>query len=255
MLVIDMQRGCHALGVYQRAKAARRALADAALRRRPAFLVLTINQHFKTVPYLGATNEGSVNYGFQNVRGTLRRRRKIAKVQDDEALRDAIVRINAPATAFFTIGCAKFLDQDGAEYWGRGFIEFAFNSCPLVQDAQNYFPVFFHFNNRLLKDGFSYRVHFEWQLEKNPFKTGNCEGFSVVLWITTETFATDEASRAAWKDAVKIVTDHLSGGPAPEAAPIYRKRSPRASVSSSLSALSAIRLERVRWVRIYNLTE
>jgi hypothetical protein len=180
------------------------------MQNKPFILELTINQEFKSVPYRAEHRQDSPNYGFVNVKGNPDAAARIAEVQDDEALRDAIVRINAQDTAFFTIGCEKSFNQDGAEFWTRGFIDFAFNYCALVADAQNYFPVFFHFNNRLLREKFNHLVRFEWQLEENHFRDANCKGFSVILWITTRICASDEESRSLWRPSVKIVADHLA---------------------------------------------
>jgi len=173
-------------------------------------LTLTINQRPKPVPYHAVKREDGENHGFQNVKGNPAAAAAIAEAQDDEALRDALVRINARETNFFTIGCEKSFNQDGSDYWTRGFIEFAFNYCELVGDAKYYFPVFFHFNRRLLQEKFPHRVHFEWQLEGNTFAEVNCDGYSLVVWITTEEFATDEESRRAWQDSVRILADHLT---------------------------------------------
>jgi hypothetical protein len=173
-------------------------------------LLLTINERPKPVPYHSVVREDGINHGFINVKGQPEAAAAIAEVQDDEASRDALVRINARQTAFFTIGCEKSFNQDGATFWTRGFLEFAFNYCALVEDAGNYFPVFFHFNERLKKLMFPHRVHFEWQLEGNRFTDAECNGYSVVAWITTENFATDEESRSAWRDSVRFLADHLT---------------------------------------------
>lgn len=173
-------------------------------------LFLTIRDYDKVVPYPGIQHASSRNYGFINVKSKPEEAAKIVEAQDSEALKDAIVRINHADTPFFTIGCEKAFNQKDGIFWTRGFIEFAFNFCELVGDAQAYFPPFFHFNNRLLNTKFDLRVSFEWQLEGNFFKDGNCNGFSCVVWITTGDCLTDGESRKIWETSVRIVADHLA---------------------------------------------
>ena len=62
-------------------------------------------------------------------------------------MQEALARIADPKTAFFTMGCEKsFNPVTGGGFWAKGYIEFSYNYAQAISDAQNYFPLFFHFD-------------------------------------------------------------------------------------------------------------
>ncbi|HEV7894035.1 MAG TPA: hypothetical protein VGP08_25695 [Pyrinomonadaceae bacterium] len=185
-------------------------------------LLLLINDHFKTVPYQAVDRgNGHPNHGFKVIKGTLEEAAKIAEVQDEEHLKNALIKINDHSTALFTIGCEKAFNQDGTEFWARGFLEFAFNYPQLVDDAQNYFKLFFNFNEYLRDRKFNEPVRYQWELEGNRFVDVGCDGFSVVVWITTAIFNNPEEPRRVWGIAVDHLTEYLENIKAISAPSIY----------------------------------
>lgn len=182
-------------------------------------MMLTIRNRGKGVPYGGRgelREDGSANYGFKPLKGKPEEAARIPEVQDEEHFRDALVAINDLSTAFFTVGCEKsFNHEEGAGNWARGYIEFAFNYCDLVEDAQWYFKLFFDFNHFVWSNQFNEPVQFHFELEAAHFFQGNCDGYTVAVWITTATTPAEEDVRVVWGKAVGLLTEFLKQYQAP----------------------------------------
>lgn len=186
---------------------------------------LTISNGGKGIPYGGSgipREDGSANYGFKALKGKPEEAAKIHEVQDEPHFRDALVAINDPSTPFFTVGCEKSFNQDEEGHWARGFIEVAFNYCELVDDAQWYFKLFFDFNQLVWRSRFNEPVRFHFEIESAHFLDGNCDGFSVTVWITTAFMPTAEEVREIWGKSVDFLVESLKQYQAqPSLTPIY----------------------------------
>jgi hypothetical protein len=186
-------------------------------------IVLAINKHAKSVPYGGVVREDGTNHGFKNVKGNPKAAAEIAEVLDNENLKSALVAINASETPLFTIGCEKAFNLDEKGHWARGFIELSFNYPELVAEAQWYFKLFYEFNQLVIREKFDLPVQYYWELEGNTYFEANprCEGFSVVIWITTANFNSADEARETWGTAVDFLANYLSGLPAKTLPTIY----------------------------------
>jgi hypothetical protein len=169
-------------------------------------IFLTIQNRIKGIPY-GAVDgpEGSTNHGYKRLKGNPFLAASIPEAQEPEALKQSLMRISAPETAFFTIGCEKSCNPEEKGFWIRGYLELAFNFVELVSDAQNYFKLFYDFNR--VAAG-SPGVIFEFQLEAADFADGPAQGFSLTLWITTSVMSAEDAWRE-WSNALLRFVDFI----------------------------------------------
>jgi hypothetical protein len=185
---------------------------------------LSISARGKGIPYPGSAQyeEGSTHYGFEPLKGRPAEAKAIHEVQDDPALRDAIVALNDAATGVFTVGCEKSFNHDEEGHWAKGYIEFAINDKALVVDAQNYFKIFFVFNQFLREQQFDSPVGFQWVLEPAGFIDAGIDGFSASVWITVYPQPEPECVREIWREALSILAAFLCDGtPRPDADPLY----------------------------------
>ena len=88
-------------------------------------------------------------------------------------------------------------------------MEFAFNSDVLVSDAQNYFPIFFHFNHALARSA-QMNVHFYWELMGADFFQAPAAGFTMSVTINTDYLDTEESAKATWASALRLLGEHLT---------------------------------------------
>ncbi len=170
----------------------------------------------KPIPYPPEDHAESTNYGFKILKGNPSLIDDVPEVSDNSSLRNALVRLNAPATPFFTIGCEKSFNRgktaDGlACFWARGYLEFAFNSKEGVSGAENYFILFFQFNQRVASSGFDGLVSFHWELAPARFIAANCYGWTACVWITTEDMPSEAKARTLWGEALGLLTIFLEG--------------------------------------------
>jgi len=179
-----------------------------------AELILTIKNRIKAIPYIPERRgDGTVNYGFRVLKGRLDQVSAIPEVHDSEALQYALEKINAEATAFFTVGCEKDLNAAPEGFWARGYIEFAFNASIAASDADRYFRLFFEFNQHLQHARLNLPVQYQFELEGAEFRDAGdagSRGFTVAVWITTLSFPDGAQAMNIWNRAVVCLADFLS---------------------------------------------
>jgi hypothetical protein len=187
-------------------------------------LFLTISHSGKAIPYGGGDRStGSTNHGYKRLKGNPNLFASIPEAQDTDALMSALVRINDPQTAFFSIGCEKSCNTHEKGLWVRGYFELAFNYVELVADAQNYFKLFFEFNRfRPQVETFLPKSRYEFELEGAEFLDGPAVGFTLSVWITTTLFTTREEAMREWGDSLRSLVDFLEPfALQPNLTPIY----------------------------------
>jgi hypothetical protein len=201
----------------------------------PNNLLLTIRNRVKSIPYGGGDagrSDGSKNFGFKRLKGNKELAESIPEAQDSEALKRALVRLNDPSAAFFTVGCEKSYNTHEKGFWVRGYLEFAFNFVELVSGAQNYFKLFFEFNTsttRIVSD--LPKAQFEFQPEGGQFHDGPATGYSVSVWVNTSLCVTREESIGEWGKALSLLVDFLEPLEVkPGLTPIYAPGKPYANL-------------------------
>jgi hypothetical protein len=167
------------------------------------------------VPYPPERRPGSINIGFQALKGASEASiASIPEVRDSVALREALISVNAIQTDFFTVGCEKSMNRDGNKFWKKGYLEFSYNYAEAVSDAMYYFALFFHFQKleEVRKLVGSTRVQFVWELQPAQFTKIERDGFTCAVWITTGTFDQSSECERVWDDAVHLLTQFLVAG-------------------------------------------
>ncbi len=173
---------------------------------------LFISNYGKTIPYSSSEikqNHGKTNYGFKNLKVRPQLIDTIPELSSDNALKTLVLSLNSPETNFFSIGCfsGKVKEQEGYIY--RGYIEFSFNCRMCVQDARNYFSLYFHFEQFLRQHKFDQKVKIQWMLEEAHFLDVDIDGFSCAIFIfTTHCSSLDEAYYS-WQNSLKILESFL----------------------------------------------
>ncbi len=186
--------------------------------------VLQINQGGKGIPYGGTgqiREDGDANYGFKNLKGSPERIPEIPELEDDEALRDLVVSLNLPESAFATVGCVSGRVKEQQGYRVSGYVEFAFDSVEAVADAASYFPVFFHFDRVLHSMTFDDEVHFHWELMGATFLLVRARGFTTTITVNTGWYANEAGATLAWKKGLNFLENYLSQVPPAEGAQLF----------------------------------
>jgi hypothetical protein len=183
-----------------------------AAQRSSTLILSTPHKSPKAIPYGGSKREdGGENHGFRPLKGKPEECALIAEVQDNSALKNALITLNGTETPFFTVGCEKSCNRHstGAGYWMKGYVEVAFNYKELVQDAQNYFKLFFDFNlNWFWKQKQEAVVHYHFELEMGHFwqHLSLHEGaFTTAVWIQTEVLQSEKDAQNAWAWAPSVM--------------------------------------------------
>jgi hypothetical protein len=189
-------------------------------------LIFSIRDHGKSIPYYGGNRpEGSINHGFKLLRGNLDDVNSIPEAQDNEAIKKALLALNGSESHFFTIGCEKACNKGDEGYWMRGYLEVSFNSIQFVADAQNYFRLFFKFNEHIKeqeqRNPERNPVHYSFELEGAHFLATNTDGFTLVIWITTMSLPTEDDAKREWGEAIDVLMDYLVSLRTNSSTPIY----------------------------------
>ena len=186
--------------------------------------LLEIRDHRKTIPYVsGIRPEGSSCHGFLPLKGAAAERiRSVPEACDLPSLAEALVSINDPRTAFFSIGCEKSLNVTPGGVSMRGCLEFAFNSVDYVSDAHWYFKLFFAFHRLLVERSFDHPFQFLWQVERAEFTNVQVTGFTAAVWLTTAELPTRRGATELWGSGLALLTEHLCDYPVLRGEPIQR---------------------------------
>jgi hypothetical protein len=186
--------------------------------------LLSIDQRLKPIPYHGTgiiREDGDTNYGFKNLKGDLSLIESIPELAHDAPLKSLVRSINDPQTGIFSTGCVMGMVDDDRGYRYSGYIEFALNSKAAVQDAQNYFPDFFHFDGGLWDQNCQLEVKFDWVLQPAHFLDANLYGFTCAIIVNTAYAQSKEEAAECWKQSLGLLGMYLSSITTPDENLIY----------------------------------
>lgn len=178
---------------------------------------LTIKHRGKGIPYGGtgeAREDGDANYGFKYVKGDDAALCQIPELVRDPALLQLALAINSAQTGLFTVGCVSGPVDDDRGHRDSGYIEFAINSRSAIADAQNYFPMFFHFDRFLHDSKFSAPAAFNWELEGATFlESDHSSGFTCSITINTHYSVSREEATHIWEESLEALGYFLRSVP------------------------------------------
>lgn len=188
---------------------------------------LSIKQSGKGIPYGGfpkgeKNRDGSAkNQGFKNLKGRPDRFAEIPELEENPGLYNLVAGMNQPTNGLVTIGCAGWdVSNDNGFRWA-GYIEFAFNSAELADDAQNYFPLFFNFNKMLHGSDFAQPAHYHWELAGARFLDAEMDGFTCAVNVYTPAAPSLEEAKEAWQLALEPLEFFLGGYPERPGTPLF----------------------------------
>jgi len=186
---------------------------------------LSLNHELKGISYGGIGEvrvDGGANYGFKNLKGNPGLIDSVPELQRDPSLRRVIERVNEAGTDLFSIGCVSSDVHDDHGYRLSGYVEFSLNSISGIQDASNYFRLFFHFDRLLYENHFPESACFDWELQPAQFHEANSGGFTCTIFINTSYFDTREKTENCWANSLNTVGQFLGSVPKQSHDPIYR---------------------------------
>ncbi len=186
-------------------------------------IFLSVKESLKGIPYGRAERPDSTNHGFKMLRGTPNASALIPEAADCDALRRAIDELNAANSPFLTVGCEKMCAKSERGWWMNGYLEFALNSRNAVGDAQNYFPLFFHFTCWMWQQQQTLPVSYVFELEPAHFIDANVDGFTVSVWVSLMShFGSEGVARESWGAALNTLVTFLTKANLPLATdPLY----------------------------------
>lgn len=191
------------------------------------YVSLSIKRSGKGIPYggfpKGETNpDGSAkNQGFKNLKGRPDRLAEVPELAENSGLYDLVAAISQPTNGLATVGCAGWgISDDNAFRWA-GYIEFAFNSTELVGDAQNYFPLFFKFDQMLHGSNFDHPVSYHWELAGARFLDAGVDGFTCAVNVYTPPARSLREAKEAWQLALDPLEFFLGGYPERPGTPLF----------------------------------
>lgn len=172
---------------------------------------LIIGQNFKGIPYPPSNlrEDGSKNFGFKNLKSKVANEEEIPELQDNSDLKYLINSINAPSSGLFSIGCLSSPVEENSKFRHTGYVEFCINSRSLISDAQNYFRLFFHFDEALHQSNFSEDIQFDWELIGASFVEKNIDGFTCRIYINTHWNDNASGAKAQWGIAAVFIANYL----------------------------------------------
>jgi hypothetical protein len=181
----------------------------------------TIKSSTKSIPYSGAERGAETDYDFKPLKGRPDEAATIPEVQDNDALKFALVKINNSSTPFFTVGCGISINSEPGGFWAKGYLEFSFNYIEIAKDSPNYFLLFEQFNNYVRTSGFNLPVDFNFQLEGAHFSEIAADGHTATVWITTAEFPAKDDAHKTWNQSIGLLADFLGSFEKPPLTAIY----------------------------------
>lgn len=195
---------------------------------------LTLSAHAKSIPYAAdrqpdgsgrnslAETSRPTNYGFKNLKIKPSLIETIPELSNDASLKALVEMINKRESCFFTVGCASEQVQTAEGYRHRGYLEFAWNCANCIQDAVNYFALYFHFNKSLLVKGFNQPVQLKWIIQEAAFSDVEIHGFTCAVHVETRSLSSLEQVDQVWQLSLRMIDTYLSTVDTLEPMPIYR---------------------------------
>ena len=186
---------------------------------RPYVNQFSISPYGKTIPYDADTARranGRINHGYKDLKACPELIDTVPELMADCALMNLVKSLNINNPSFFTTGCFSHYtlckpscQTDDVLGYYEGYVEFAFNCHLRVQDAKNYFSLFFHFDRFLEDTRFSNPVKFDWLLGHAHFTQPNVKGFAAAVFLKTVAGPNIADTRTIWSNALDVLGSFL----------------------------------------------
>lgn len=206
---------------------------------------LTLSPCARVIPYpadrqLNTSNQPvsqridpSINYGFKNLKIKPSLIETIPELAEDLSLKSLVQSLNKGESSFFTVGCASQLIRIEGKHRREGYLAFAWNCAGCIQDAVNYFALYFHFEKSLREQNFNQPVRFKWIVQESAFLDAKLDGFSCAIHIETRSLSSPEQANQAWQFSLRMLESYFAKVFAASSTPLYK---PLSEYSSELSS-------------------
>jgi len=176
---------------------------------------MTISHIAKAIPYdAGAQrSDGAQNYGFMDLKMFPENIDQVAELKSDAALMHLVKAINSPETGLMTIGCSSVIIATREGYRKTGYVEVSFMTDQMVEDAQNCFPLFYHFSHALSEASFDQNMHFNWDVLPAQFVESDVFGFTMAITLNTRLCSGAEAAEEVWAVSANFLAAFLKTVP------------------------------------------
>jgi len=183
---------------------------------------MTISHIAKAIPYdTGALrSDGAQNYGFMDLKMFPDLIDRVAELKSDAALLCLVKAINSPETGLMTIGCSSAIIVDPEGYRKTGYVEISFTTNQMAEDAQNCFPLFYHFSHALSEASFDQNIHFSWDVMPAQFVESDFFGFTIAINLNTRLCDSSEAAEEIWAVSANFLAAFLKTVPKMDGAPL-----------------------------------
>ncbi|MEM6452927.1 MAG: hypothetical protein AAF703_21745 [Cyanobacteria bacterium P01_D01_bin.105] len=191
---------------------------------------LTLSPRAKVIPYASdrlidsrdKSVKQSANYGFRNLKIKPSLIETIPELESDGSLKALVQEINKKETCFFTVGCSSVRVQTDEGHQHRGYLELAWNCTGCIQDAINYFALYFHFEQSLRKKSFNQPVQIKWVIQEASFSDVDINGFSCAVHIETRPLSSPEQAHQVWQLSLRMIQAYLETVITMKSTPIYK---------------------------------
>jgi hypothetical protein len=165
----------------------------------------------KGIPYNGGPRpNGDTNHGFRSLKGLADDVIHVPETENDPALARFLKLVNEDDTAFFTVGCVSGMVKDAQGFRMSGYVEFCINDRRHVNEATNYFHLFWGFVRSLEERNFAERVVMHWELLGATFIEKNAHGMTCTVMINTHFFEAETAAYSCWERTLELLGQHLT---------------------------------------------
>lgn len=181
---------------------------------------LSVSPYAKTIPYDGDVarrENGRINHGFKNLKTHPKLIDTVPELMADGDLMALVRSLNIDNLGFFTTGCfsqyalsSPGCQIDDALGYYEGYVEFAFNCHLRVQDAKNYFSLFFYFDRFLEDINFVEPVKIDWLLGHAHFTDHNVKGFSIAIFLRTIPRPSISEAQTIWSNTLNTLGNFLN---------------------------------------------
>lgn len=184
-------------------------------------IILSLTDRTISIPYPGTDRKDAPHDGFRILKRRPEEVETIPAAKDSAALKNALVKINAGTTPFFTVACRMSCNGQPGGCWVRGYLEFSFNYADIAKDSPNYFLLFEQFNRYVREANFDLPVDFNFELSNAHFTEVPFAGHTACIWITTSEVPAMDAALMAWNQSVGLLADFLGNFEKPPLPAIY----------------------------------
>ena len=177
--------------------------------------------------------EPSLNYGFKNLKIKPSLINTIPELTDDVSLKSLVQSMNKPESSLFTVGCSSKVTQADGKHCHKGYLAFAWNCAGCIQDAINYFALYFHFEKSLREQGFNQPVQFKWIVQESAFLDAKLDGFVCAIQVETRSLSSAEQANQTWQFSLKMLESYFAKVFTESSTPLYKPLSEHSSESTS----------------------